>query len=163
MKRLEAIFLSILAASTAAAQTAPDSGYAPLKNFVGRWTTQGQETEFTETCDWYHGKFHVVCNAERKRADGSTGHSMSILGYIDGAGYVYSGIGSKGRYETFEKGRWSDGKFFFDSTTSEHGKTITNRITIGPFTDEGFLFVVTTSTDGLTWTEADRTTYIRLR
>lgn len=167
MKHLKATFPLMLAASIAVAQAAQEPErapeYDPLEGFVGRWTTQGRETQFLETCSWYYGKFHVVCNAESKRADGSIGHSMSILSYVPGAGYVYSGIGSKGRYETFDRGRWSDGKFIFDSTSSTDGKAVTNRITIGPFTDKGFLFVVTTSTDGVAWTEADQTTYIRLK
>lgn len=86
--------------------------YTPLENFVGRWTTAGREKQFTETCEWYPGRFHVVCNFVSKRADGSQGHSMSILSYVPGVGYAYSGIGSKGRYETFDKGRWLSGKFF---------------------------------------------------
>lgn len=88
---------------------------------------------------------------------------MSILSYVPESGYVYSGIGSKGRYETFEKGIWSDGTFIFDSTRSDAGKPVTDRITIGRFNDEGFLFIVISSPDGVTWTEVDRTTYIRLR
>ncbi len=165
--RLESALPLILFAGLAGAQASSEPerapGYAPLASFVGHWTTQGNETQFRENCDWYHGKFHVVCNAERKRADGSTGHSMSILSYVPGSGYVYSGIGSKGRYETFEKGLFSDGQFVFETTSPDQGSQATSRIVIGPFTDEGFLFVVTTSKDGSTWTEAGRTTYLRLK
>ena len=166
MKHPQVILLLALA-GIASAQTAQSPerapGYAPLENFVGSWTTQGRESQFKEACNWYYGNFHVVCNSETRRADGSTGHGMSILSYVPESGYVYSGIGSKGRYETFEKGIWSDGKFIFDSSRSDAGKPVTDRITIGPFSDDGFLFVVTSSSDGATWTEVDRTTYIRLR
>lgn len=148
------------AQSVQAPERAP--GYAPLENFVGTWTTKGRESQFKEACRWYHGNFHVVCNAESKRADGSVGHSMSILSFVPGSGYVYSGIGSKGRYETFEKGLWSDGKFVFDSVRSDAGKEVTDRITIGPFTESGFEFVVTSTSDGASWTELDRTTYLRI-
>ncbi len=165
VKLPKAVLPLIFFTCTASAQVqAPERppGYAPLKNFVGRWTTQGREDKFLEVCSWYHGEFHVVCNATSKRADGSTGHSMSILGYVPGSGYVYSGIGSKGRYETFDKGTWSEGRFTFDTTIMEsEGKTL-NRISIGPFTDRGFLFVVTTSTDGVVWKPVDTTTYIKL-
>ena len=87
---------------------------------------------------------------------------MSILSHVPGAGYVYSGIGSKGRYETFSMGRWQDGQFVFDSPGSEGGSPVTNRINIGPFTDQGFEFVVSSSADGQSWTELGRTTYLRL-
>lgn len=166
MKRLNAMFMLCVMSMLAGAQTAPAPerapGYAPLQGFVGHWTTQGREQLFRETCDWYHGKFHVVCHSESKRADGSIAHGMSILSFVPATGYVYTGIGSRGRYETFEKGRWEDGKFVFDSAATKDGKPITNRISIGPFTDAGFQFVVTTSSDGVNWTEAARTRYVRL-
>ena len=146
----------------AEAQAARPAEYLPLQNFVGRWTTAGRERAFEETCEWYHGGFHVVCHSVSKRADGSTGHGMSILSHVPDAGYVYSGIGSKGRYETFSMGRWQDGQFVFDSPGSEGGSPVTNRINIGPFTDQGFEFVVSSSADGQSWTELGRTTYLRL-
>ena len=166
MKTLQAVLLLALAGIASAQsvqipERAP--GYAPLENFVGSWTTKGRESQFKEECHWYHGNFHVVCNSETRRTDGSTGHSMSILSFVPDSGYVYSGIGSKGRYETFEKGLWSDGRFVFDSVRSEAGKEITDRITIGPFTESGFEFVVTSTSDGTSWTELGRTTYVRIK
>jgi len=167
MRRIAMVLMLAFLAGGAGAQSAGaparDPGYEPLSGFVGQWTTQGRESRFRERCEWYHGGFHVVCHSESQRDDGSTGHSLSILGFVPGAGYVYSGIGSKGRYETFEKGRWSEGHFIFDTTRVAEGATVTDRITIGPFTEEGFEFVVTTSADGATWSEVARTRYLRLR
>lgn len=58
------------------------AAYAPLQSFVGRWTVKGREAAFVETCDWYHGGFHIVCNSENRRADGSLGRGMSLIGYL---------------------------------------------------------------------------------
>lgn len=164
--RTALLFLALSATAAAAAAT-EDPGdrppeYAPLQGFVGTWTTLGREKAFREVCEWYPGGFHVVCHSRSERPDGSTGHGMSILSYVPGTGYVYSGIGSKGRYETFSGGRWVDGTFVFDSAAVEEGVTVNNRITIGPFTEAGFLFVVTSSRDGVAWEEVGRTNYLRL-
>ena len=145
--------------AAAAAERAPD--YANLEVIVGRWTTVGSENDFVETCDWYHGEFHVVCHSQHKRPDGSTGHGMSILSFVPGAGYVYTGIGSKGRYETLQGGTWSQGVLTFTSTSDEGGKAVVTRIQIGPATDKGVPFVVDTSTDSVAWTRVETITYIK--
>lgn len=163
----QALVLFLAVSTSAAAAPAehphPPAEYAPLEGFVGNWTTLGRESQFHEVCEWYAGKFHVICNARSKRPDGSTGHGMSILSFVPGGGYVYSGIGSNGRYETFSGGRWSEGTFIFESREAGNGASAINRIAIGPFTETGFLFVVSTSEDGVSWAEVGRTTYLRLR
>jgi hypothetical protein len=136
--------------------------YAHLEMLIGRWTTEGSESSFVEVCDWYHGRFHVVCHSERKRPDGSTGHGMSVLSYVPGAGYVYTGIGSRGRYETLEAGVWSGGSLTFTSTAIEDGKSVVTRIQVGPSTDRGMPFVVDTATDGGAWTRVETTMYVKL-
>ena len=99
---MKALLLALLAsfAASAAPADAPtpparDPGYDALAHFVGRWTTKGSEATFVETCEWFDGRFHVVCRSERKRPDGTTGRGLSILGFVPGEGYVYSGIGNK--------------------------------------------------------------------
>ncbi len=158
---LLALFSSVATATSLEELQRPPE-YQPLEGFIGSWTTLGREKHFHEVCSWYPGKFHVVCNAKSKRDDGSTGHSMSILSFVPASGYVYSGIGSQGRYETFENGRWSAGTFIFETRQIENNSPVISRITIGPFTTTGFLFVVHTSKDGISWTEAERTTYLKL-
>ena len=139
------------------------AGYDNLQHFVGRWTEQGNEKTFLEVCDWFDGKFHVVCNAERKRPDGTVGRSLSILTYVPGDGYVHVGIGNKGSYETLQHGTFQEGIFEFLSTAKEGNKSIVTRIRIGPFTQRGFPFVVDTATDGGPWVAAGTTDYVKLK
>jgi hypothetical protein len=54
-------------AQTSATEPARAAGYDRLNPIVGRW---------------YDGNFHIVCETERKRKDGSIGRSMSILSYL---------------------------------------------------------------------------------
>lgn len=165
MKTILIAALLLSGTPLAAAQEAPPRPleYDNLQHFVGRWTEQGNEKTFLEVCDWFDAKFHVVCNAERKRANGTVGRSLSILSYVPGQGYVHVGIGSKGSYETLQNGTFSGGIFEFLSTTKESDKSIVTRISIGPFTEHGFPFVVDTSTDGGPWVAAGTTDYVKLK
>jgi hypothetical protein len=157
------LVVAALAATPATTDPPRDPGYAPLENLIGEWTTVGSEDTFRETCEWYHGRFHVVCHSTRKREDGTMGHGMSILGFMPGAGYVYTGIGNRGRYETLEKGTFADGVLEYRSTATDDGKTVVTRIRVGPAHDGRMPFVVDTSTDGGAWSEPDTTMYVRIR
>jgi len=135
-------------------------GYAPLEGLVGSWTIEGREGTYLETCDWYHGKRHIVCNTESRRRDGTTSHGMSILSYIPDQGYVYTGIGSLGRYETYRGGTYNEGVIQYLDQSAE-GWT---RIRVGPFNDRTRVpFRVHTSKDGASWAPADSFSYIRVK
>jgi len=134
-------------------------GYAPLENFVGSWTIPGREGTYLETCDWYQGRHHIICNTEASRDDGSISYSMSILSFVPGQGYVYTGIGSRGRYETHQGGTFTDGVLEYLDRADE-GMI---RIRVGPFVGEAIPFQVQTSIDGTEWQEAESFSYIRAR
>jgi hypothetical protein len=165
MKRFIAVLLLLCTVHSGAAQNTAERPpeYDPLQHFVGRWTERGNEKTFVEVCTWFDGNFHVVCNAERKRADGSVGRSLSILSYVPDEGYVHVGIGNKGSYETLKNGTFRKGLFEFLSKTKERDKSLVTRIRIGPFTEQGFPFVVDTSTDGGPWVAAGTTDYVKLK
>lgn len=159
---LLASFVAGAAFAEAPAVPARDPGYDALGHLVGRWTEKGNEATFVETCEWFHGRYHVVCRAERKRPDGTTSHGMSILSFVPGEGYVYTGIGSKGRYETLQHGTVENDILEFRSSAVQDGKTTVTRIRIGPFAEKAMPFVVDTSTDGGPWSAPDVTDYVRL-
>lgn len=145
---------------TVAAGRGPE--YDALAIYLGAWTQEGRESVFREDCDWYDGRFQVVCHSTSTRSDGSTGRGMSVLGYSPSEGYVYAGIGNRGRFEMLRGGRFENGRFIFESTARENGKSVTSRITIGPRTDAGFPFVVDASTDGGPWARVDTVNYVSL-
>jgi hypothetical protein len=166
MSRVLACACVLALAATATAQTAVpparDPGYAPLQNFVGKWTMKGKEQSFREDCDWYDGRFHIVCHSEFTRDDGSTGRGISIMGFVPGEGYVYTGIGNRGRYETLSGGTVSEDVLEYRSTTVEDGKPTIVRIRIGPFAEAGMPFVVDASTDdGKSWSNLETSEYVR--
>ena len=152
--------LALLFASAATAQEAPrHEGYAPLENLVGSWTIAGKEKTYLETCAWYHGKRHIVCNTTSKRDDGSISHGMSILSFVPDQGYVYTGIGSSGRYETFRDGKYEAGVLEYLDPSAESQ----TRIRVGPFSDWTRIpFNVHASRDGVTWEAVDSFDYVRV-
>ena len=152
---------ALVVASAAFAQEQPrHDGYTPLEGLVGSWSITGKESTYLETCDWYHGKRHIICNSESKRKDGSTSHGLSILSFVPEQGYAYTGIGAGGRYETYRGGTYNDGIIEYVDQSAE-GWT---RVRIGPFSDKTRVpFNVHTSKDGAKWDAAESFDYIRVK
>lgn len=160
MKQFLLLFAVAVASSALAQEAVRHEGYSPLEGLVGRWTIAGREATYVEACDWYHGKRHIVCKTESKRKDGSVSHGMSILSFVPEQGYVYTGIGSSGRYETYRGGTYQDGVIEYRDQSAE-GHT---RIRVGPFNDNARVpFNVLTSKDGVAWETADTFDYIRIK
>ena len=153
--------VAILMSSLSFAQEQPrHEGYVPLEGLVGSWTIAGKESTYLETCDWYDGKHHIICNTESKRKDGSISRGMSILSFVPEQGYVYTGIGNQGRYETYRGGTYKNGVIeYLDQSDGTH-----TRIRIGPFSDKKIVpFNVHTSQDGFKWEQADSFNYVRVK
>lgn len=149
-------------AQPSASMTARASGYDQLAPLVGRWTIKGSEETYVEVCRWYNGNFHIICETENKRADGTVGHGMSILGYLpDEDRYTYHGIGSKGRNETMS-GTIADDVFEFTAEAIENGKTMISRVRMGPFSGREVPFIAESSTDRVSWAVDATLTYVRL-
>lgn len=149
-------------AQTSTSMTVRPPGYDRLSSLVGRWTLKGSEGKYLEVCRWFDGNFHIVCETENKRADGTVSRSISILGYLpDKNAYTYHGIGSRGRNETMS-GTFADGVFEFTSETIDNGTTMISRVRMGPFLGPEVPFVAESSTDRKTWVVDSTFTYVRL-
>ena len=83
-----------LSVSTFAAQSkasAPGAEQKPLEFLAGKWrfagTThdsqfgKGGKTTGTTSCEWFDGRFHLVCRGEFTEADGTKATQMEIIGY----------------------------------------------------------------------------------
>ncbi len=148
--------------TTSTPVSAPAAGYEPLALLAGRWTLMGREGSFVETCRWYDGGFHVICTAENKRPDGSTGKTMSILGYLPGNdSFTYHGIGNTGRNETMT-GSFRGGIFEFISEIRREGSRVRERVRMGPFTGREVPFFVETAVDDAAWKDDGAFTYVKL-
>ena len=159
--KLALLFAVLSLTSLSFAQEQPrHDGYAPLEGFVGSWTIAGQEGLYLETCGWYDGKHHIICNTESTRKDGSTSRGMSILSFVPDQGYVYTGIGNRGRYQTYRGGKNNNGIIeYLDQSAGAY-----TRIRIGPFSDKKIVpFNVHSSQDGTKWEQADSFNYVRVK
>jgi hypothetical protein len=157
-----AAFCHVPAAQSEPIVPARANGYERLAPLIGRWTQKGRESSYVETCRWFEGRFHVVCDTEFTRTDGTTSHGMSVLGYVaDEDRYVYVGIGSNGRIETMT-GKFRDGVLEFTPEPTGGGVTGMSRVRMGPFAGREVSFVAESSMDGVAWTTEATITYIRL-
>ena len=100
------IVVSVAGVPLVAAQApqAPKPGpeHARLGYFVGKWTAEGELKpgpmgpggKFTasDTCEWFEGRFSVVCRSEGKMPTGPS-KSIGILGYSpEEKVYTYYGV-----------------------------------------------------------------------
>jgi hypothetical protein len=88
----------------AQAPQAPKPGpeHARLGYFVGKWTAEGEmkpgpmgpggKIKSTDTCEWFDGRFSVICRSEGKTPTGPS-KSIGILGYSpEEKVYTYYGV-----------------------------------------------------------------------
>jgi len=108
MRRTFNVFAACVMASVAGVQfvaaQAPKPGpeHARLGYFVGKWTAEGETKpgpmgpggKFTtsDTCEWFEGRFSVICRSEGKMPMGPS-KSIGILGYsAEEKVYTYYGV-----------------------------------------------------------------------
>jgi hypothetical protein len=100
------VLISFVAAPGLRGQGGPPQKPGPehekLGYFVGKWTSEGEmkESPFgpggkvtaTDNCEWFEGRFAVVCRSEGKGPTGPT-KGIGIMGYnADQKVYTYYGI-----------------------------------------------------------------------
>jgi len=150
-------------AQTPPASPARHPGYDKLQMFVGDWTIEGRESAYREKCDWFDGRFHVVCHTQSKRSDGTVGRGISILGYLpDEDAYTYHGIGSRGRNETM-RGTFEGTTFKAHGESRDGGKLVKSRVTATPAAGGEFTFRAETSTDDGPWIDEGTIKYKPMR
>ena len=148
---LAAILMMSAAAVPAQEKSERAPGYDKLQMFVGTWTIEGREDRYRETCDWYEGRFMVVCNTEAKRRDGGVTKSMSFIGYLPEEDVVtYHGFDSRGRNET-QRGGFRGTIFWVEGEARDGGKKVKSRVTITPRGDGTFTLLSESSTEGGPW------------
>jgi hypothetical protein len=91
-----------LAIAQAPPPAKPGPEHARLGYFVGKWTTEGEmkaspmgpggKITSTDTCEWFDGKYAVVCHSDGKTPMGPS-KSIGIMGYsAEEKVYTYYGV-----------------------------------------------------------------------
>ncbi len=175
MKRAKVAILvasGLLAAAAAAfSQEAPAPPKPPeppkpapevkkLAYFAGLWKTEGEVREnpvmpagritSTDNCEWFQGRFHLVCRSFGKGPMGET-RGLGILGYSsEDKAYTYYGIDSLG---LAEQGRGqNEGKTWtYTSESKMGGLPVTGRYTVTELTPTSYTFKYEVSSEASPW------------
>jgi hypothetical protein len=137
--------LATAAAQLAAAQASPQQQPGPehqrLGYFVGRWKAEGEikpgpmgpggKFTGTDTCEWFEGRFAVICRSE---GQGPTGPSKSIgiLGYsAEDKAYTYYGVDNTAMtMSSVPKGTVQGKTWTYTDESTMGGQTVKSRVTI---------------------------------
>jgi hypothetical protein len=149
MKRAFHMLAALTLASAAGAQVAAAQGQEPkpgpehkrLAFYVGKWSTEGEvksgpmgpggTMKSTDTCEWFEGRFSVVCRYE---GTGPTGPSkgIGILGYNpEEKVYTYYGVdNSSMNMASVPKGTVTGDTWTYTDEGTMGGKKFKTRVTI---------------------------------
>jgi Protein of unknown function (DUF1579) len=136
-----AVVALVAAASVARAEDkAPKPGpeVERLGFFVGKWKTTGEMKQtpfwpggkYTEkaTCEWFAGKYSVVCKFKGKGPMGPM-EGLGIMGYsTEEKAYVHYGVdNSPMAWTSVPRGTFADGTWTFDDESKMGGKMVKSR------------------------------------
>ena len=132
---------TVLAADGPKPTPAPGPEYAKLGFFVGRWTGEaemkpspfapGGKITSTDTCEWFEGKYAVVCQQGGKSPMGPT-KGIAIFSYsAEEKVYTYYGIDNTNMVSTtVTRGTLTGDTWVYNDEQKVGGKTIKSRYTI---------------------------------
>jgi hypothetical protein len=127
----------------AQAPEAPKPGpeHARLGYFVGKWTAEGEwkpgpmgpggKTRSSDTCEWFEGRFSVICRSEGTTPMGPS-KSIGILGYsTEEKVYTYYGIdNSNMTMASVPRGTVRGDTWTYTDESMMGGKQVKSRVTI---------------------------------
>lgn len=153
MNRMFAIALLILAvtSSPAAQLAAPGPEHARLDAFAGRWTidgeSEGEKYSLNESCEWFAGRFHLICRREGKGPLGAIA-GQSIMTWDPAAkAYALIGINSNGA-SILAHGAPAGNVWTWNGTLLISGQALKVRLTMTAQSPSAYTFSAEGSIDG---------------
>jgi hypothetical protein len=131
-----------------------------LAYFAGLWKTEGEVFEnpvmpagritSTDNCEWFQGRFHLVCRSFGKGPMGET-RGLGILGYnSEDKVYTSYGIDSLGLSEQ-GRGQVEGKTWTYTSESKMGGKPVSGRYTVTELTPTSYTFKYEVSSEGSPW------------
>lgn len=129
--------------------------------FEGKWKFEGEakpspmgpggKIMANETCKWFAGGFHLVCQSEGTGPMGAA-KSQSVMGYDPSEKtYTYYAISSLGE-GFFVRGNTDSGKVWtWNNETTVNGKLMKVRVTVTELSPTSYGFKMEASFDGGDW------------
>jgi len=148
--------VSLVGYQFASAQSAPPASkpgpeHQRLGYYVGTWTTEGEmkpgemgpggKITSTDKCDWFQGRFAVVCHSEGKGPMGP-GKSIGILSYsAEEKVYTYYGVDNSGQTMTsIPRGTVQGDTWSYTDEAMMGGKKVKQRVTIKELSPTSYTF-----------------------
>ena len=146
-----AFVLAVVGTVAAQDKPKPGPGHDKLGYFLGNWKSEGdvKESPFgpagkfstKDHCDWFDGKFAVVCHSDGKGPTGPT-KSIGILGYNgEEKVYTYYGVGNDGMtMMSIPRGTVQGDTWTYDDESMMGGKTMKSRYVIKQLSPTSYTF-----------------------
>jgi hypothetical protein len=160
MSRLMTPLTALAVISAAGLQIAAAQGQQPAKPgpeherlgyFVGKWTAEGEikpgpmgpggRMTTTDTCEWFEGRYSVICRSEGSTPTGST-KSIGILGYsAEEKVYTYYGVdNSNMTMASVPRGTVRGDTWTYTDEGTMGGKKVKSRVTIKELSPTSYTF-----------------------
>jgi hypothetical protein len=150
---------------TAQAPQPPKPGpeHQRLAYYVGTWTSEGEikpgpfgpggKMSSTDNCEWFEGRFAVVCRSEGKTPMGPM-KSLGILGYSsEEKVYTYYGVDSSGMImTTVPRGTVKEDTWTYTDESVMGGKKVKSRVTIKELSPKSYSFKMELQGEDGKWT-----------
>ncbi len=129
----------------------PTPEHERLRYFVGNWTTEGEmkaspmgpggRITSTDRCEWFEGRFAVVCHSTGKTPMGPS-KSIGILGYsAEEKVYTYYGVDNSAMVmASVPRGTVQDGTWTYTDEATMGGQKIKTRVTITELSPSAYTF-----------------------
>jgi hypothetical protein len=133
----------------------PTPEHQRLQYFVGNWKTEGEMKpgemgpggKFTSAgkCEWFEGRFAVVCHTDGKGPMGPT-KGIDILGYSsEEKVYTYNGVDNSGMtMTTVPRGTVKGDTWTYTDESMMGGKKVKTRVTIKELPPAAYTFKMAT-------------------
>lgn len=140
-----------LTSAGAAQLGTPGPEHARLDSFAGRWTIEGDseggKVLLTDTCEWFPGRFHLVCRREGKGPRGTVA-GQSIMTWDSSAKtYTMITINSNGA-TLVAQGTAVDNVWTWTGTVDIAGQALKIRLTMTSQSPSSYTSVTEASIDG---------------
>ena len=166
LKAVLAIVPLCVAAGPLAGQAAPPQKPGPehqrLGFFVGKWKVEGEmkpgpmgpggKITGTDNCEWFEGKFTVICRSESQGPSGAS-KSIGLLGYsLDEKAYTYYGVdNSPMSMASVPHGTVQGDTWTYNDEAKMGGKMVKSRYVIKQGTPTSYTFKWEMQGDDGTW------------
>jgi hypothetical protein len=142
-----------LAAAQAPQAPKPGAEHAKLGYFVGKWKVEGEmkpgpmgpggKITSTDTCEWFEGRFSVICRSEGTTPMGPT-KNVGILGYSpEEKVYTYYGVDNSGMtMASVPKGTVQGKTWTYTDESAMGGQKVKSRVIIKEVSPTEYTFTM---------------------